>query len=246
MKLLIVMVTYNRLDYTKRTLDSLLSTISVPYFLVVADNASTDGTQTWLRNQHNKGKINHLILNDENLYPGKATNEGWESGLYYYPEATHLMRLDNDIKLYAGWDRMANEYFKKIPKLGQLGLDHGPTQLQDAPHYWEEYNGMKINPFPGNVGGPNIIRREVWEDGVRYDESRWSNDDDRPTPQEDCRFSLDIKDDGWLFGHPEEKIAVTIDKWEDYPEYFLQTMTERGYSKVFKEDLDKLRGMVGD
>jgi glycosyltransferase involved in cell wall biosynthesis len=246
MKLLVAMITYNRLAYTKRTLESFLATVNVPYFLVVADNASTDGTQEWLKAQHSKGKINHLILNNENFYPGMATNEAWSAGMMYYPEATHLMRLDNDIELSPGWSMMAERYFKTIPNLGQLGLDVGPTLSEDAQHFWETHNGMEINPFPGNVGGPNIIRRKVWDKGIRYDESKWWHDEDVPTAQEDTKLSQDISLAGWLFGHPREKLAETIDKWEDYPEYFIKTLTDRGYGEVFKDKIEVLKGLVDE
>jgi glycosyltransferase involved in cell wall biosynthesis len=246
MNLLIALITFNRLEYTKRTLDSLLSTISVPYFLVVADNNSTDGTQAWLQSQHSKGKINHLILNDDNLYPGRATNEAWSAGLMYYPEATHLMRLDNDIKLFPDWDKKAAGYFKAIPRLGQIGLDVGPTLSDDAQHFWQIYDGFEINPFPGNVGGPNIIDRGVWEEGITYDESRWQHQGEGPAAQEDSRFSQAISSAGWLFGHTKDKLAETIDNWDDYPDYFIKTLTDRGYGEIFKDKIDRLKGLRGD
>lgn len=246
MKLLVCMITYNRLEYTKKTLKNFLDTVNVPYFLVVVDNASTDGTVQWLESQRDKGNINYLMLNDQNYYPGKATNIGWTVGLNYYPEATHLMRLDNDIALSPDWSDVVQKYFKAIPRLGQLGLDFGPMEDEDARVFDQEHKGMTINPFPGNVGGPNIIRREVWDEGLHYDESKWTHTEEVPTAQEDTRFSLDIADAGWLSGHSTDKIGWTIDKWEDYPEYFIKTLTERGYGKVFKDKIDKLKELAND
>lgn len=246
MNLLIVMVTHNRLEYSKNTLKNLIATIKVPYFLIVADNASTDGTIDYMRHQLGKGNINYLITNEENFYPGKATNEAWQTGLSYYPEATHLMRLDNDMALSEDWSDVVQDYFDSIPNLGQLGLDYGPTQLPDASNFVQEHHKKTINPYPGNVGGTNVIRREVWEDGVKYDETPWFSNGKTPEPQEDCRFSLDISEAGWLFGHSTKKIAWTIDKWEDYPEYYLKTMVDRGYSEVYKDELNKLRDKLND
>jgi glycosyltransferase involved in cell wall biosynthesis len=246
MKLLIVMVTHNRLDYTKRTLENLLHTIEVPHFIIVADNASTDGTQDYLKMMSDKGKINYVITNKENLYPGKATNQAWELGTMYYPEATHLMRLDNDMALAEGWDYVVEKYFDRIPKLGQLGLDWGPMNDPDAKKFEEEHKGMIINPFPGNVGGTMVMRRELFEDGIRYDETPWSHTKEVPTAQEDAKLSADIHDKGWLFGHSTEKIAWCIDNWNDYPEYYIKTMTDRGYGVVFKRKLDNLRDLIND
>src|SRR5688572_24144843 len=124
MKLLIVLITFNRLAYTKRTLRELWGTAELPYYLIVVDNNSTDGTQEYLTRLEKRYRIDKAILNPDNYYPGKATNIGWEQGLKDFPEATHLMRLDNDMHLEKGWQSTAESYFKAIPELGQLGLDH--------------------------------------------------------------------------------------------------------------------------
>jgi glycosyltransferase involved in cell wall biosynthesis len=235
MKLLIVLITYNRLEYTKRTLKSLLSTIKVPHYLVAVDNNSSDGTQKWLKGS----RVDLLIENPENYYPGKATNIGWERGLKHYPQATHLMRLDNDFEFKKGWDTKAEEYFKKIPELGQLGLDHEAIENPKADLRVMNINGMKLNPFPGCVGGVNIIRRKLWEMGLRYPELRW--DDGRNSPlQEDSAFSQKIQSAGYLIGHMTEDLARTFaneTNWSDYKDYYIKTMYERGYI----ENLEKLK-----
>ena len=226
MKLLICMVTYNRLSYTKRTLRTLWATIQVPYYLVIVDNASTDGTQEYLGNLVDRNRANHVIFNTENYYPGKACNIGWREGLEEYPDATHLMRLDNDMHFEKGWDLRSQEYFKNIDRLGQLGLDFDGGENK-VPQY---YNGMGLIEFPGCVGGPCIIRREIFDSGMRYDESRWEGS--RSKLQEDSRFSREIKNDGWLVGHMDERLSYTFatkDNWSDFPEYYKKTMFDRGY-----------------
>ena len=85
MNLLICLITYNRLDYTKRTLRSLWATIEVPYYLIIVDNASTDGTQEYLGSLVERNRADQVIFNDENYYPGKAANIGWSEGLKEYP-----------------------------------------------------------------------------------------------------------------------------------------------------------------
>lgn len=226
MRLLIALVTFNRLEYTKRTLETLLGTLELPYYLIIVDNNSSDGTQDYLKQLFDDGKCNKIMLCSDNYYPGKATNLAWAEGLKYYPEATHLMRCDNDMHFEKGWDIKAQEYFEKIDRLGQLGLD-----------YWggEEkppiiINGMGLNEWPGAVGGPNIIKRSIWNGGVRYDESRWEGSRDKV--QEDSRLSRDIKGYGYLVGHMSEKLSWTFadeSNWQDYPDYYLKTMYDRNY-----------------
>lgn len=239
MKLLIVLVTYNRLAYTKRTLRALWDTIEVPYYLVVVDNKSTDGTREYLEKLVPRNRADKIILNPENYYPGKATNIGWAEGLKEYPEATHLMRLDNDMHLAKGWDVAVEDYFKKIPELGQLGLDHEAIEHPKAALRVMEINGKKLNPWPGCVGGPNIIRRKIWDMGLRYKELMWNDGRNSPL-QEDSQFSKAIQNIGYLTGHMTEDLARTFaneSNWHEFPEYYRQTMSDRGY----KDNLEKIK-----
>jgi glycosyltransferase involved in cell wall biosynthesis len=231
MKLVITLITYNRLDYTKRTLRRLWATIQVPYYLIIVDNNSTDGTKEYLANLVERNKANQVIFNDENYYPGKACNIGWTEGLQEYPQATHLMRLDNDMHFEKGWDLKAEEYFTNIDRLGQLGLDFDGGENK-VPNY---YNGMGVIEWPGCVGGPCIVRREIFDSGMRYDESRWENS--RSKVQEDSRLSRQIKDDGWLVGHMDERLSWTFankDNWSENIDYYLKTMYDRGYDDEVK------------
>lgn len=94
MKLHTVFVTRDRLDLTKQAVESYLETVTAPHSYIVADNASTDGTQAWLAaNDHPN------ILMPVNLYPGFACNRGWE---YAPPDATFFHRADNDFSFLPG------------------------------------------------------------------------------------------------------------------------------------------------
>lgn len=237
MKLLIVLVTYNRLPYTKKTLRALWDTIEVPYYLVVVDNNSTDGTREYLEKLVPRNRADKIILNPDNYYPGKATNIGWAEGLKEYPDATHLMRLDNDMHLDKGWDIAVEEYFKRIPELGQLGLDHEAIEHPKATLRVMDINGKKLNPWPGCVGGPNIIRRKIWDMGLRYKELMWNDGRNSPL-QEDSQFSKAIQSIGYLTGHMTEDLARTFaneSNWHEFPEYYRQTMGDRGYRDNLKK-----------
>ncbi len=148
-----VMVTYDRLYATKKSLESYLETVTVPYTLTVVDNGSSDGTVEWLLDS---GVT--CVLLDENKYPGFACNIGWRVA----PEnATFLHRADNDWAYHLGWcDHLAAAF--EDPKVGQVGL------RTDAE---ESHGGV---PIPWNVGGNCVIRRELWDAGLRYDERPWT------------------------------------------------------------------------
>lgn len=238
-KLLVVLITYNRLAYTKRTLRGFFATISVPYYLVVVDNSSTDGTIQHLQSLKKRGKIDKLILNPDNYYPGAACNIGWRQGLEEYQSATHLMRLDNDMHLEKGWDVAALDYFRKIPSMGQIGIEHEAIENPKAAGHEITIAGKTFNKFPGNVGGPNIISRLVWDKGLRYNEGKWDSFGyGKPTPQEDVAFSRAIQNAGFLMGHMTEKLAWTFankENWKEYPEYYKKTMSERGYDHLIED-----------
>lgn len=227
MKLLICLITFNREAYTRKTLKYLWNNTSddVDYNIVVVDNASTDGTQDYLKNLEKRKRINKLILNPENYYPGKACNIGWEKGLEEY-DATHLMRLDNDMQLAKDWDKRVEAYFKAIPELGQLGIEHEAIDTQEADLHRRTINSFTINEWPGVVGGPMIMQRKLWDLGLRYDETPWS-----PPMQEDSRLSQLVKIRGYLVGHAQEELGRTFanaSNRKDYPDYYKKTFSDRG------------------
>ncbi len=122
--------------------------MTVPFTLTIVDNGSQPDTTEWLE----KHWPLSLILLGENKYPGFATNRGWE----WLPDAaTHLHRADNDWAYKPGWCDQVIAAFED-PKVGQVGLR---TQREEPVDY--------------NVGGNNVIRRELWDAGLRYDERPW-------------------------------------------------------------------------
>ncbi len=244
MRLLICLITHDRLEYTKRTLHSLADTLTIPATIVIVDNNSTDGTQKFTKALSEKPSnwgfpegFMHVVLNPENYYPGKACNIGWAEGLKYC-DPTHLMRCDNDMEFVKGWGKKVEEYFEAILPLGQLGLDHTALDTFNGDsRYLTTMNGKTINAWPGNVGGPCIIRREVYDKGAWYDETPWTdlrpNKEAMITPQEDVKFSLSMHKYGYIYGHPTEKLAWTFadaTNRSEYPEYYKRTFLERGYT----------------
>ena len=149
MKIHTCIISYNRLDLTRQAIDSYLATVSVPHTLVVVDNGSEPDVQRDLLREY---KI-PLVLLDENRYPGYACNLGWGMAP---ADADFLHRADNDFAFLPGWCEEVQRVFKSR-KVGQVGLRTG----------LEEERGQY------NVGGNNVIRRKLWEKGLRYDERPW-------------------------------------------------------------------------
>lgn len=164
------LVSYRRRSLTEQTLASYQATVSLPHSLVIVDNGSPDDVTTWIRGTG----VPHIFLG-ENRYPGYATNRGWER---MPAETTLLHRIDNDTEFLPGWcDEMVKAFTD--PAVGQYGL------VAAGDEEWTSRPGW-------TVGGNSIIRRELYDAGLRYSERPWA-----PSQvQEDQQLTLDI----WAMG----------------------------------------------
>jgi len=97
------MVTYNRLEFTRRTLNRLKLNTERPLKLVVVDNGSSDGTVRWLEeNQGNYPFIERIMPMSDNLGIGRALNNGLR---YSLSRSRRVGRIDNDILVPPFWLR---------------------------------------------------------------------------------------------------------------------------------------------
>ncbi len=195
-----VFVTYNRLELTKQAIESYLATVSVPYTYVVVDNASTDGTREWLHEQKH-----FAIFLDQNRYPGYAANRGWEC---LFDDTEFLQRADNDMAFLGGWWEQVERWFRK-ESVGQVGMR---TNAEE----------MRVSM---NVGGNCVIRRKLWDEGLRYDERPWPQ---YPTGMsEDSYFSPEVVKMGYRWERvrrPALQSLATGD-WND--PYMLKSHADR-------------------
>lgn len=99
----IVLLCFNKLEYTRQCIDSVLkNTINDSYELIVVNNGSTDGTYDYL----NKIKSNNIIVihNKSNLGFSKGMNIGAKNA-----NGKYLILLNNDTIVGERWD---NELIK--------------------------------------------------------------------------------------------------------------------------------------
>jgi len=204
-----VMITYNRLELTKRAIESYLETRTGPGTLVVVDNGSTDGTEEWLWNEFNVEGTGVELLK-ENKYPGYACNRGWEQAS---PDTVLLHRADNDFVFLPGWETHVRLRFSADPELGQLGLRTDEEEM---------FNGH-------NVGGNCVIRKELWDQGLRYDERPWPKIAAKvPGYTEDSFFSPAVKKMGWDWGRVTQPCIQPISSEDPNDPYYQETWRLRG------------------
>lgn len=112
MKLLVVIVTYNALQWAERCFDSLRKSTIVPDVFVV-DNGSTDGTQEYIQQNYPEVKF---IQSRENLGFGKANNMGMQYALDNEFDYVYLLNQD-------AW--VMPDTFEKLIEISQKHPEYG-------------------------------------------------------------------------------------------------------------------------
>jgi glycosyltransferase involved in cell wall biosynthesis len=209
-------VTFNRLELTKRAIESYLRTVTGEWTAIVVDNASTDGTGDWLREEVGYKPSSVLVewyILERNFYPGYATNMGW---LLADAEVTHLHRADNDFIFLPGWCEEVERMFSENEKLGQLGLRTDEEEMFNS----------------HNVGGNCVIRRELWDAGLRYSEKTWPEISKRvPGYTEDSFLSPRVVRMGWEWDRVERPCIQSISYEDPEDEYYIKSWADRGISR---------------
>lgn len=207
MKLHTVFITYNRLELTKRAIESYLETVTLPFTLMAVDNRSTDNTIQYLNEML---EDHRWVVLDDNYYPGYACNFGWQHAPL---DATHFHRADNDFVFLPGWCDEVEHAFSHIKKLGQLGLRTNK----------EEDSSI-------NVGGNCVIPRKLWQKGLRWDERPWPQIRDEVGPgwTEDSLMSRSVREHGWHWARVQKPCIQPISSESLDDPYYQQTWADRG------------------
>lgn len=151
-KIAVVIVTYNRLEKLKKALASYEQQLHKPDYMVIVDNASTDGTANWLENWENN---NHefkveIITSNENL--------GGSGGFYLGEERAMQLPVD--------WIMIADD--DAYPT---------PNYIQGLVKYIEKNNADNISIMCGAVEQNNsycsnqrtLYKKFKWQLNFLYD-----------------------------------------------------------------------------
>jgi glycosyltransferase involved in cell wall biosynthesis len=183
-----VILNYNRPDLLETTVESYIKTIEFPYELIIIDNGSTDNSKQIINdllNKH-KNKINKVILLEKNI-GGEAINIGLSNA-----KGKLLHINENDIEYLPHWSSIVIKLFNVFENLGQLSLfspvptDEEIWQVKPIEEVLYK-EGEIIYKAKNNVGITSVIRREIWDKGIRIhtiitqkylfpDDARLSND----------------------------------------------------------------------
>lgn len=113
----VIVVTYNNLEYTQACLSSLeLYSDYTNMEVIVVDNASSDGSPSYLKEWQAAGPDRQLILNNDNRGFAAANNQGLKAATGEY-----LVMLNNDTYVTPGWVGTLVNHMRRTPVLGMLG-----------------------------------------------------------------------------------------------------------------------------
>lgn len=141
----IMMVTFNRIELTKKTIESLYNTTK-DFELVIIDNKSEDGTIEYLNELKSKHNNVHVIFNKDNKGIAYGRNQALKLAVSLGAE--WLSTIDNDVILPNNWLDDCIEILKLCKSYGSIGVSFEDVNYQEV-----ELNGCKFQNKPrGNLG----------------------------------------------------------------------------------------------
>lgn len=143
----IVVLNWNRVHYTKQTVERIIEATTLPHELIFVDNNSYEesGVRQYLeslKDKTNAEKVTY-VFNDKNLGVAGGRNSG-----LVHATGDYLVTIDDDVWVPDQWDALMAQACDKIPKLGITGVNVEPHN-----YAVQELNGVKVRPKNGNLGG---------------------------------------------------------------------------------------------
>lgn len=150
----IVVLNWNRLAYTKRTIEYLVKKTTVPHILVLVDNHSdqSTGVRDYLlsitKANTNAQEVIH-VFNGKNLGVAGGRNSGIYAAEKAGLEPEYLFNIDDDILVPDNYDKQLVEICDKFPKIGLVGINVEPNKYPII-----ERNGVRAQYKQlGNLNG---------------------------------------------------------------------------------------------
>jgi len=133
-KCLLIIITYNQLEYTRQCIESIQSHTDYPHRVLIIDNCSNQETVDYLQTLKNQEDI-EVIFNKENQGWIGGVNQGLAFGDYVY-----YCVMNNDIVVYPGW---LSEMVKMAEQEERIGLvnpewDAPKKYRQDYQRFFQE------------------------------------------------------------------------------------------------------------
>lgn len=151
----LIFLTYNRIDYTKLALASLLADPTEEFSLTIWDNASTDGTQDFLSSV-NDPRIVEKVFSEENIGLRGPIN-----CLFSQSSADLVGIVPNDILVTPGWTRSLALAHADVPEFGIIGCWHLGEEFFDesrARHKIQKFGDHQVLRHPWTGGAAGLVK----------------------------------------------------------------------------------------
>ena len=160
----LMMVTYNRLELTKRTIDLLQDSTKRQFSLVIVDNGSSDGTQQYLKGISDIRRYAtildspiidvHVIELPENKGIAIGRNLALKKADELKP--TWYCTIDNDVQMPNEWLEDSIKILESNKSYGAIGVNFEPK-----PYPLVTHNGCTFQDKPaGNLGTACMVFRK--------------------------------------------------------------------------------------
>lgn len=226
-KVAVFSLTYDRLEYTKKSFNSLWEKAGYPFEHFIFDNGSKDGTVEWLEEyaKEHEGKV-HVIYSEDNKGISIASNKIVDE-IMRRKSFKIIMKSDNDC-LYTtkGFLSKMVDIWKANNK---IALSCYPQGLRDNPG-----GAMRIGY--GKIKGQMVgMTKHIggichFVDARAYTFFRWDTHDFLHSLQ-DLEFSRYLLMNGFQMGYLENyyisHINGTSGQEKDFPEYFERRKKEK-------------------
>ena len=159
----IIIVSWNALEHLKTYLPSVVATDYPNYEIIIADNASTDGSKAWVKEHYPDIKIAEL---DKNYGYCGGNNRAVS-----YAKGDILLFLNNDVRVDPDWLKSLSECFKRGKKIAAVQ----PKMLSDEEPEFFEYAGA-AGGFLDRFGYP-LCRGRIF-DHIEKDQGQYDNETD--------------------------------------------------------------------
>jgi GT2 family glycosyltransferase len=153
-------ITFNRLEYTKKALASVLAGQTEEFNLYIWDNASTDGTVEFLKREVSDHRVKEMVFSKSNVGQTKAVNTIWQQS-----KADLVGKLDNDCLVTPGWTRTLARAHADIPRLGVVACWHyfaSDFDFQRAKHKIQQFGEHQILRHPWTCGTGLLLKRATF------------------------------------------------------------------------------------
>lgn len=117
--LTVIVVAFNRLEYTRRTVRSLAATVPKDTRVILFDNCSTEPGFR----EYAYGEFRQTFPNSK--YVWRVSNAGWGQAVneaLVDAKTEHVLVSNNDVEYKPGWYEECLRLYAKYPKIGVLGV----------------------------------------------------------------------------------------------------------------------------